>query len=512
MTLLAWPQFSMFEYEYDLARREVAAFLGSAPVHETSQGLVVSDSSITPTLARQLTYFGAVVDGDNSTPTIQAGVESEHRRITGRRGARQSTRYLVHDLHEYKGKFNPQMARALINVFGTDADVVIDPYSGSGTTAVEAVRLGKGVVALDMNPLAAWMTRVKVDTLTSEPTALRKLFHAASTKALDDATNTVHPGRPRFDDLWPSVSQAYLERWIPPETLYPMARVLGSIEGDGSAAAELVRLAVSNTIRSVSWQLPEDLRIRRRPKGWVPPVYQAILRAAIERIDLALAEQESSAEIPRPLRVIACTGDAREVEGLLGGAAMERRVVITSPPYATALPYIDTDRLSLIALSLVRPSEVRTLEGDLTGSREWRPVDAAEWMRRMHDNAEGLPIDVVQLCALIERRNEVEGAGFRRLATPALLYRYFTDMTSALRSWGRVLAPGERAVLVVGSNRTGGHVDPIEVDTPLLTARCAELVGFELEELIKFQVWPRYGLRARNGVAGESAVVLRRTQ
>ena len=511
MTLLAWPDFGLFDYEYNLARREVAAFLGVAVAHETPQGLIVHDSAMTARLVSRLTYFGAVVDGDIAAPTVQAAIETEHRRITGRRGTKQSTRYLVHDLHEYKGKFNPQMARALMNVFGTDADVVIDPFSGSGTTAIEAVRLGKSVVALDMNPLAAWMTRVKVDTLTSEPVRLRQLFTAAAARATIAASDRQLLKRAAFDELWPSASSAYLERWFPNETLHPMARVLRTVTGDRSTAGDLVRLAVSNTIRTVSWQLPEDLRIRRRPAGWVPPVYVDVLRGAFTRINHALAEQESLGALTRPQRIVAGVGDARNVDAALEGTHVERRIVITSPPYATALPYIDTDRLSLVALSLVSPSEVRALEGDLTGSREWTTAAAAGWTARMRDNADSLPDDVVELCARIERRNEAQGAGFRRVATPALLYRYFTDMTAALRSWAQVLSSDERAVLVVGSNRTGGHVDPIEIDTPSLTAHCAERVGFELEELIGLQVWPRYGLHARNGVAGESAVVLRRT-
>ena len=44
--------------------------------------------------------------------------------------------------------------------------------------------------------------------------------------------------------------------------------------------------------------------------------------------------------------------------------------VITSPPYATALPYIDTQRLSLVLLGLIGADELRATEAALVGARE----------------------------------------------------------------------------------------------------------------------------------------------
>ena len=43
----------------------------------------------------------------------------------------------------------------------------------------------------------------------------------------------------------------------------------------------------------------------------------------------------------------------------LFGDSKGRRLIVTSPPYATALPYIDTDRLSIMALGLATPSQTR---------------------------------------------------------------------------------------------------------------------------------------------------------
>ena len=63
-------------------------------------------------------------------------------------------------------------------------------------------------------------------------------------------------------------------------------------------------------------------------------------------------------------------------------------VVITSPPYATALPYLDADRLSLIILGLLPRREYSSKESEMIGSREiterkradiWATYEGRSW-------------------------------------------------------------------------------------------------------------------------------------
>jgi len=55
----------------------------------------------------------------------------------------------------------------------------------------------------------------------------------------------------------------------------------------------------------------------------------------------------------------------------------------TSPPYATALPYIDTSRLSLVWLKLTPPSKIKDLEYRLLGSREIGRYDSLELIKNI---------------------------------------------------------------------------------------------------------------------------------
>ena len=79
----------------------------------------------------------------------------------------------IHGLHEYRGKFFPQLVRALMNVARLPENaVVLDPMCGSGTTLVEARLSGRRCFGIDMNPPSVFVSDVKCEALALRPSAL----------------------------------------------------------------------------------------------------------------------------------------------------------------------------------------------------------------------------------------------------------------------------------------------------------------------------------------------------
>lgn len=77
-----------------------------------------------------------------------------------------STGYATHSLFPYRGKFHPQMIRALLNILNIkEGDFVLDPMGGSGTLATEANLLGINAITADLSPFCALMARVKTFAL-----------------------------------------------------------------------------------------------------------------------------------------------------------------------------------------------------------------------------------------------------------------------------------------------------------------------------------------------------------
>jgi DNA modification methylase len=78
----------------------------------------------------------------------------------------------VHRLHPYKGKFIPQLVEYFLDdhidkfkkeVYFRPGDIVLDPFSGSGTTMVQACELGIHALGIDVSAFNAMIGNCKVD-------------------------------------------------------------------------------------------------------------------------------------------------------------------------------------------------------------------------------------------------------------------------------------------------------------------------------------------------------------
>lgn len=77
-----------------------------------------------------------------------------------------------HEFYRYPARFSPAFAAAAIECFTQPGDLVLDPFVGGGTTAIEAMRLGRRCVAADLNPLATFVTAAKTTPLDGTATRL----------------------------------------------------------------------------------------------------------------------------------------------------------------------------------------------------------------------------------------------------------------------------------------------------------------------------------------------------
>lgn len=67
-----------------------------------------------------------------------------------------------HQLSPYIGKLKSSIASSLIRQFTEVGDLIYDPFSGSGTVALEAWVAGRRIIANDLSPYAALLTRAKL--------------------------------------------------------------------------------------------------------------------------------------------------------------------------------------------------------------------------------------------------------------------------------------------------------------------------------------------------------------
>jgi len=67
----------------------------------------------------------------------------------------------------YRACFKPQLPNYFINLFTEPNDIVYDPFSGRGTTAIEAALCNRNVIVNDVNPLSIILTipRIRIPVL-----------------------------------------------------------------------------------------------------------------------------------------------------------------------------------------------------------------------------------------------------------------------------------------------------------------------------------------------------------
>src|SRR3954451_21320592 len=64
-------------------------------------------------------------------------------------------------LHWHPCRYPSQVPAVVIGALSSPGDTIFDPFLGSGTTAVEAQRLSRRCIGIEINPVAALMARAK---------------------------------------------------------------------------------------------------------------------------------------------------------------------------------------------------------------------------------------------------------------------------------------------------------------------------------------------------------------
>jgi site-specific DNA-methyltransferase (cytosine-N4-specific) len=496
MTLmkLTWHPYRYYPYERQLALREVTTLLGSTRVREIANGIELAGG--TTEEARRLVYFSQIHDGRLAIDTIQARLE----RVTMATRNRQATRYSTHGLHEYKGKFNPQVAKAILNIFGVRAgDQVLDPFCGSGTTLVECAQMGAHGFGFDINPFAVFLANAKLQALTTPAEVISdvlvRLRNSFGRTKQWDATVV-------YDDRG-----IYLRSWFDTTILSIIEVIRGRIEKIAGEHAPIFLAIASNLLRDYSLQDPNDLRIRRRNSPLPETSFVDAFIVAAQNFVKQVADAQNilGVGLPASAAMHCSINSLSEPNHLsLFDAAL------TSPPYAMALPYIDTQRLSLVWLGLISPKDILRLEANLIGSRELRGTAGRDLASRLSENREKLPQEQALFCQYLQSYIG-KADGFRRKAVPVLLYRYFGDMLASFRAVRKKMKPGAPYALIVGHNHTVLGGVRHDIDTPRHLAALAKFSGWKVEELIDLQTYQRYGYHAGNAVSAETLILLRNT-
>lgn len=420
---------------------------------------------------------------------------------------RRCLRYGPHDIHDYRGKFFPQLVRSLMNLSSLpDGSTVLDPMCGSGTTLVEANLAGHNTIGVDLNPLSVLIAKTKCEILCTSPKSIIDDYEWIKSSLLD-SSNLQNGSDLSYFRTLPQNDQNYLKSWFAPYVLSDLdliATLLNKIKR--SVCKNLFWLCLSDILRSVSYQKTDDLRVRRESVDSTDldtiSVYLSQLNQTVRHVvAFLLGETQTNHNKFEILE-----GDARELATLLTDFKESPDVVITSPPYATALPYLDTDRLSLIYLKLLPRQEHRSTDYQMIGNREISENQRLNLWDIYIRQEQDLPLEIRDLISEVNEAYQNTDVGFRRKNLPTLLAKYFLDMKRVLQQINCVVKNSSNIFIVVGDNHTIAHGRRIDIHTANMISLLAESVGMHLLDSIPMDMLTPRDIFKKNSVASEYIV------
>ncbi len=249
----------------------------------------------------------------------------------------------VHSLHPYLGKFVPQIAEIFLRKF--QPTTVCDPFSGSGTTLVEAATLGVNAVGCDISAFNNLVTTVKtgkydVDMLEYETDDILNRSLNTSQPRLSESRAPYHPSN-------------YLTSWFAPEALDALLayeRLINEYQ-----YSDVLRLILSRAARSARLTTHFDLDFPKQPQtepyycykhGRIcKPTQDAAQFLRRYSVDTVRRIREFS-ELRKDVALSIITGDTRTAE------FPRFDLVVTSPPYVGLIDYHEQHRYSYELLGL----------------------------------------------------------------------------------------------------------------------------------------------------------------
>ena len=240
-------------------------------------------------------------------------------------------------LHEvsYRACFKPQLPRFFIELFTRPGDTVYDPFSGRGTSIIEAALLGREVIANDVNPLSEILTagRLCIPEMADLAQRLREIPHQREETADIDLSMFYHPEteaelvslRDYLQARKAAGQEDALDRWI---RMVATNRLTGHSPGFFSVYTLPPNQAVS----------PERQRKINARRKQTPPyrdTRQLILKKSKQLISrVSAAEKALLAAAAETARFL--TEDARFTKIIPDDSV---QLTVTSPPFLNVVQY-----------------------------------------------------------------------------------------------------------------------------------------------------------------------------
>lgn len=308
----------------------------------------------------------------------------------------------IHTLHRFAGNFIPQIPAHLIQILSSPGEVVLDPFVGSGTTVVEALRLNRNALGNDRARACVFISEAKMK-------ALQTPLRAELRQQLAGELAWPHLCISNKTGIRGEGSHRALLTWYSPRTLAQLRflwEMIERVEDDQRYFLELIFSDVLFSCASTGNALTSGGKPRRHHWGWIADNVAPKQPGDHDATSIFLERLLATEAIQRAPPIDACgrivQGDARNLD--IPSNSVD--LIVTSPPYIGMIDYVLAHRLLYL----------------------WMNWDFSE-----------------------DKSAEI-GARFKRKRI-GLLNEYIRDMQVCGQEMVRVLKPGRACAVILGESR-----------------------------------------------------------
>lgn len=302
--------------------------------------------------------------------------------------------------HWYPARYVPQVPGVLIGYLSSPGDHVLDPFCGSGTTLVEARRLGRSAVGIDINPVATLTAKSKL----IDPRGKEWDCYITKLKQTVDANIAVARRDPDWlESVVPNLDEQ--RDWYHSGTLEELASIWEAVLRLAGPFQPVADVAFSGILRYVCSQdkhwgwicdnvKPSSLSYK---PAWKPFFDKLIAYPALLADSLGGPASETLPGVSVQL------GKCSEILQDMASGTFD--LAVTSPPYFSMTDYIRSQRLTFL----------------------WQDWDLDAW------------------------KSAESGARFKRHRRTALS-QYLGEMRESFAEVHRVLKAGASCAIVIGES------------------------------------------------------------
>lgn len=406
----------------------------------------------------------------------------------------------VHSWLKYKEGFSADLVNLLLDDMGAKSgDLIMDPFMGSGTTALVCQMRGINSIGFDIMPLSAVAIKAKAYVMRYNLEELRDLISQIKALKLPDNYTGFTPYITITDTAYPDFNGKFIQfssDWVEAasfsdeiKNLFTLA-VLNSLERCSyttksgqylSWDCRSEKVIHANIVRKAQGKklLPEH-----RVRAEILNVQETVV-AELEHIfsDVMLIQQQGEKDGD-------ATIDFREKSVLYALAELEDaclKGVITSPPYCNRYDYTRTYALELVYLG-ADEEEIKKMRQDLLSctvesktktdalKKYYASVGQERRFSQIYDTIQNNKAFREIMSALTARKNhgDLNNTGVIRMVEG-----YFTELAFIYAELYRLCKPNALVAFVNDNVRYGGEVIPVD----FLSTSFAEQFGFKAEKI-----------------------------